>query len=171
MKKNMMIALGVLGVFVLVISLLNKKKQMNPGVTVSDPKKYKYQDFIEAASSRFGIPAARIFGHMMQESSGNPTLTGGAGERGLMQVKEIAFRDVQSNFTGFNGFDYSDLWNPAINILVGTAYLSLCHKWTGGSLDDASRAYNIGIGNFLNKKNLAKGDAYLAKVKNYEAMV
>lgn len=136
------------------------------GETVT--KKYKYYDIIQRAAYSFGIPANRIFAHMIQESGGNPNCVGKLGERGLMQIMPAAFADVKKYFPQFSEITYDDLWNPEINIMIGAAYLSLLYKWTKYDLDLASRAYNVGIGTI--QQNPLAGSDYLAKIKTYEAV-
>lgn len=95
---------------------------------------------------RYGLPKEIILAQIWTESSGNPNAVGSAGERGLMQLKQIAIDDLREN--GYGRFeDWKE--NPATNIHAGAAYLDLQLK-RAGNLKEALGSYNQGYrGNIL----------------------
>ena len=61
------------------------------------------------------------------ESGGNPKCVGRAGERGLMQIKRLTWKQMSRELFGsVIGFDYA--FNPVINRKVGKAYLAHLHE-------------------------------------------
>lgn len=127
---------------------------------------------VKSASAEFGIPARRIYAMIMTESRNDQNALGSAGERGLMQIKESALIDFNRRFPnrktwlGFPvGFDFDDLFDPTINIMVGTGYLKIQNDVLG-NLDDATQAYNAGLSAFVADRR--KGLNYLMTVKANE---
>lgn len=72
-----------------------------------------------------------------QESGGDPTAIGGVGEKGLMQMREIAVEDV----TGVNELPPDD---PAAQIRLGIQFLDLQIRRMDNDIFDGLRAYNAG---------------------------
>lgn len=81
-----------------------------------------YDEMIEEAAARNGVPPNLIRGVIRQESGFQSRVVGGAGEIGLMQITPIAAKDwcaaygVEYRFRGW-------LCDPRFNIEVGTWYL------------------------------------------------
>jgi len=108
-----------------------------------------------------------ILSIIQQESTGNPDATGAIGERGLMQVTEIALQDVNENFNSFpyqSDIDFADLVRPNANIKAGTAFYRLQLDRMNGSDYDALRAYNCGAQGA--KENPGCGSQYADEVLN-----
>lgn len=102
---------------------------------------------------RINIDKDLILAVIMTESSGNPKADSGFA-RGLMQVSRIALFDINNKYK-FN-YTYDDLFEPAINIQVGTLYLRDLVKYYKTKYPDdvfvvsySVMAYNSGIG-FVN---------------------
>lgn len=116
---------------------------------------------IKNASTRSGVPAEIIAGVVWQESAGDPDAVGSAGERGLMQLKDIAVQDVQRTYTNVadDVADYDS--DPGSNILAGSYYLKL-QRENHSNWDQALEAYNQGAAGRLKKRKLAA--AYRSKV-------
>lgn len=100
-------------------------------------------------SKLYGIPWQITVAVIWQESGGDPNARGDAGEIGLMQLKEIAVRDLVRQ-----GYDTATDWKvvPEANIKNGVAYLHLQRTRTGTLVDavgrkkaDALEAYNEGF--------------------------
>lgn len=85
-----------------------------------------YRDFdplIDALGEKHGVSPGLVKAVVWQESRFNPLATGAAGERGLMQVTEIAAKDwVAAN--QIETFAPSDLFDPKTNLEAGVWYLS-----------------------------------------------
>ncbi len=97
-----------------------------------------YQSAIAAAASRHGVPASRISGIIITESSGNPNAVSPAGAIGLMQLLPATARATC-------GISAADLRDPAMNIDCGTRYYAQQLRSFGGH-DLAAAAYNAGPG-------------------------
>lgn len=128
-----------------------KKSELPPNIR-------NWENDVYQAQRETGVPAKNIAAVLWVESAGNANAIGGAGEIGLMQLKEIAVRDVRENF-----HIKTDGWKdiPAKNILVGAYYLKLMKRRTG-NWPDAFRAYNQGVTGA--KKNVDLANQYLAKI-------
>lgn len=124
-----------------------------------------YQDAADAGR-HFGIPYRRILAMIAQESGGAFEAEGLAGERGLMQITRGALSDYNSRY-GVNA-KFDELWDERVNIFVGTGYLKLLQNDLG-SLDKATRAYNVGAANVM--ANAQSGQNYLDGVLFYEGLM
>lgn len=111
----------------------------------------------------FGIPPSVILAIIAVESSGDVNAKGSSGEVGLMQVTEIALKQV--NKVNNWSFSMNDLLVPDINIQVGTAYLHWTWQQTG-SLELGIKAYNHRLADVL--ANHSEGQEYFNKVASYE---
>ncbi|MFQ5638678.1 MAG: transglycosylase SLT domain-containing protein [bacterium] len=101
-----------------------------------------FNRFIRLNEQSTGIPAKYIGAIIWIESSGNPNITGAAGDTGLMQITQDALTDVNQRF----GFDFrlNDLLFPGANIAVGSRFLQMKIEEFPGDLKTAVRAYNCG---------------------------
>jgi soluble lytic murein transglycosylase-like protein len=92
---------------------------------------------IGQASRAYGIPEPLIAAVIKCESDWNYRARSKANARGLMQVLP---QTAQDTF----GVRPEYLWNPAINISVGTAYLRLLANRYNGNTLNVIAAYNAG---------------------------
>lgn len=96
-----------------------------------------YGRLIQNAGRRHHIPEPLIAAVIQCESDRHPDAHSRAGARGLMQV-------MPATAVGEFLVDPQMLWDPAINIEVGTAYLRrLAHRYRGRT-DAVIAAYNAG---------------------------
>jgi soluble lytic murein transglycosylase len=93
-----------------------------------------------------GVEPAVALGIMRQESSFDPTAISGAGAQGLMQLMPGTARRTARQ----NGIAYDNLFDPAQNMALGTAYLSGLIQDFGNCLPLAIAAYNAGPTNVAN---------------------
>jgi len=125
----------------------------------------RWNPLVEAASKRFGVPVAWIRAVMARESGGRTMasesrpIVSSAGAMGLMQLMPDTYDDMRQQY-GLG----SDPFDPADNIVAGTAYL----KWLHGKYGFPAMfaAYNDGPRNYekslQNKKILpAETVAYI----------
>ena len=103
-----------------------------------------------AISSDYKIDPLLILAVIKHESKGNPRARGAytsgiaSGALGLMQIKYESAREAARS-VGIRINSPEDLFNPEINLMVGTAYLlRLIAKYQ--NLQHALIAYNIGFG-------------------------
>lgn len=99
---------------------------------------------VARAAGSHSLDPFLVRGLILQESGFNPLAVSKAGALGLMQIvpstgAELARRD------GIRPFTRDTLFDPSINIRLGTAYLSDLLRRFGGHLEPALAAYNAGI--------------------------
>lgn len=93
----------------------------------------RYDDLIQRASRKYGVPAALIKAVMKQESGFDPGVVSPAGAVGLMQL-----------LPSTAGKSVAQLKDPATNIDAGTKYLKEQLDAFGGNVRLALAAYNAG---------------------------
>ncbi len=106
----------------------------------------KYQEEIEAASKKYGVDEALIYGVIKTESNFDPNAKSTVGAIGLMQIMPETFEDIQTRFEKDETHKFEDLYDPALNIDYGVEYLSSLLKELP-SEEAAVCAYNGGIVN------------------------
>ncbi|WMY95934.1 MAG: membrane-bound lytic murein transglycosylase MltC [Arsenophonus sp.] len=122
-----------------------------------DERAQKYLPYIRKAAEKYGIDASLILSIMQIESNFDPYAISHADALGLMQIMQnSAGRDV-FRVQGKNGIpNRNDLLDPAYNIDLGTAYLSLLQNTYLSKISNITSrryaliaAYNGGIGSVL----------------------
>lgn len=90
-----------------------------------------YQETVSSASNRYGVSSELIYSIMRQESAFNPEARSPADAFGLMQLlPEVARRTASENNVEMK--KDKDLYEPHINIPIGSAYLrELWDKFNG----------------------------------------
>ncbi|MBL8260045.1 MAG: DotA/TraY family protein [Candidatus Competibacteraceae bacterium] len=101
-----------------------------------EPKGAQYNDLINAAAAKYGMPASFIHAIIQAESGYNPNALSPKGATGLMQLMP----DTAKRFGVTNARD------PAQNIDGGTHYLRWLYDRFGGDLKLVAAGYNAGEG-------------------------
>lgn len=131
------------------LSFLANRLNGKPTRRKSAPSKTKsprkpvptYGDIIHRAAKTYRIPPNLIAAVIKCESNWQSSALSRKGARGLMQIlPKTAKSEFQVN--------PEQLWDPTVNIHVGTAYLRvLANRYAGNPVDTIS-AYNAGPGRF-----------------------
>ena len=112
-----------------------------------------YKDLAVKYGTLYKVDPALIMAIIQQESGGNPVSIGLSGEIGLMQITPIALQDVMDK----SGLSYKQyqLFDPDINIQVGSYFISYLVRYYDGSYFNALKAYNGGITGTKNNPSLS----------------
>ena len=106
----------------------------------------KYCNVIERYATKYDLPPELIYAIIRAESSFNRYAVSHAGASGLMQIMEPTGVWAAEQM-GLVDFDYEHIFEPELNIHIGTWYINRLIRQFGGNLDTALAAYNAGSGN------------------------
>jgi soluble lytic murein transglycosylase len=97
--------------------------------------------YIQENAAKYNIPYDVIYAVIETESSFRADAVSSTGARGLMQITKITLEELKGRL----GTHYSmnDLFDPKINIRLGTFYLSILYK-RFGDFETVYAAYNAG---------------------------
>ncbi|MFY0536993.1 lytic transglycosylase domain-containing protein [Nannocystis pusilla] len=103
---------------------------------------------MRAGEGAHQVPWFLTFAIMQTESRFEPGVTSWAGARGLVQLMPATAKDLARQ-AGVDGFDEARLYDPSLNLDLGTLYLGNLVRRYGG--DDAAvplaiPSYNAGAG-------------------------
>ena len=105
----------------------------------------KYQEIVTNVSSKYEIDENLIYAIIKTESNFNENATSKAKAKGLMQIVDDTAIEISKKI-GIENFDISMLYDPEINIEIGTYYFKeLYDKYKNRTI--AIIAYNAGQGN------------------------
>lgn len=105
----------------------------------------EYQDEIIKSSLEFKVERNLIAAVIYSESHFNPKAGSHAGAKGLMQLMPATAAGVAKNI-GLTDYSFDKIYNPAINIRLGTAYLRSAIDSRKGNINVALANYNAGPG-------------------------
>ena len=104
----------------------------------------RYMDIIEANAG--DIDPTWILAVIMAESSFRPEAESHRGAQGLMQLMPTTAEWV-AELMGKENFDPETVWQPEVNIALGSFYLNWLYRYYNEDLNLALAAYNAGLGN------------------------
>ena len=90
---------------------------------VSPQRFHQYDALIRSTAEQHRIDPMLVKAVIWSESRFDPQKFGGAGERGLMQITEIAAKEWAQN-NEIEGFRVEELFDPKVNVQAGTWYLA-----------------------------------------------
>jgi soluble lytic murein transglycosylase len=100
------------------------------------------RDALIESSKENGLDPALVASLIRQESNFNPRATSPVGARGLMQLMPAVGKTLAKS-KGIPGYDDESLYDPAINIRLGTTHLAALLRRTS-NLERVLAAYNAG---------------------------
>lgn len=106
----------------------------------------QHRDLVSAQARATGLDEAWIYAILRQESAFNPRARSHAGARGLMQLMPATAREV-ARALGLPGPATNDLYDPELNITLGSGYMLKMQQRYRGNAVLATAAYNAGPGN------------------------
>jgi soluble lytic murein transglycosylase-like protein/TolA-binding protein len=101
-----------------------------------------YWELFESACARLGLDPYLVLALARQESLFNPEATSSSNARGLMQLIPSTAKKMASEH-GMDG-EAIRLYDPPVNVELGTAYLKNLLEMFGGNAFRAVAAYNAG---------------------------
>ncbi|MBX5476202.1 MAG: lytic transglycosylase domain-containing protein [Clostridia bacterium] len=104
---------------------------------------FPYRDIIEEAAREYGFDPFLIAAVIRTESRFRPDAVSPPGARGLMQLMPDTARQLAAK-DGYASFDDDMLFDPRVNVQLGTQYLAELRSAFDGSLPAALAAYNGG---------------------------
>ncbi len=120
-----------------------------------------YNDFVKEISQRYNIDENLIYAIIKVESNFKEEATSKAQAKGLMQLVDSTAEEISGRI-GIINFEPSMLYQPEVNIEIGTKYFStLLNKYNDVTL--ALIAYNAGQGNldkWIRDGNVTNEDSY-----------
>lgn len=134
---------------------LGEAAESNQGISgeITQTVPTDYEELIQTASAKYGVPVDLIKAVIDTESSFNPNVVSSAGAKGLMQLMDGTA----------NGLGVSDPFDPAQSIDGGVRYLSYQLKRYDGQEKMALAAYNAGPGR-VNKLGVSSDAELMANL-------
>jgi len=124
----------------------------------------RYLAYVEAHAGE--LDASWILAVIMAESSFRQQARSPQGAQGLMQLMPATATWV-AGLMGKTDFDPASVWDPAVNIALGSFYLNWLYQRFGGDITLMLAAYNAGQGNvqnWLNNPELSPDGATLDSI-------
>ena len=108
--------------------------------------KLEYSEYVHKYAEENEIDPYLIFSIIKAESNFNRNIESSSGAMGLMQLMESTAIEM-ANQLGEEVVVKEALYNPEINIKIGTSYYAYLIKHYNGNEQLALAAYNAGMGN------------------------
>lgn len=137
-----------------------------PAALSAAERSYPYQSCFEIASRMHDVPVDLLLAVAATESAWDPDARSHANAHGIMQIqwpgtaRHLGVRRV------------AELYNPCLNIELGTRYLRELLDANGGDVERALAAYNYGPGRISRSPELPDGArAYASKVAGHQTRI
>lgn len=132
----------------------------------AEEKPYPYQSCFEIASRMHDVPVDLLLAVAATESAWDPDARSHANAHGIMQIqwpgtaRHLGVKRV------------AELYNPCLNIELGSRYLRELLDANGGNVERALAAYNYGPGRISRAVELPAGAvAYASKVAGHQTRI
>ncbi|WP_392558613.1 murein transglycosylase [Orbus mooreae] len=103
-----------------------------------------YPDVFKESLTEKAIPLSYTLAITRQESALDATVQSPAGARGLMQLMPGTAKDSAKKIANFNYTSADQLYDPTVNIALGTYYLNYAYQTFDNNRILSSAAYNAG---------------------------
>lgn len=107
----------------------------------------KYSFIIEKYSTEYGIDPLLVKSVIKAESNFNPLAKSKKGAIGLMQLMPSTGKEVAVFYLGYHDFKEGFLYEPEVNIMLGTYYLKILSGMFDNNTNLILASYNAGLGN------------------------
>ncbi len=107
---------------------------------------FHYRELVTFYSEKYEVDPYLVAAIIRNESKFNPNAISRREARGLMQIAPIT-GDWASEKLNIEDFNYEDLYDPELNIQIGTWYINILDKEFDSKLQLMVAAYNAGNGN------------------------
>lgn len=108
--------------------------------------KQQYSEYVNKYAEINEIDPAWIYAIIKVESNFNKDATSNSGARGLMQLMDLTAIEIAKELN-LENFEINMLYEPEINIMIGTKYFNKLLEKYNQNYYLAIAAYNGGIGN------------------------
>ena len=118
----------------------------------------KYSEYVEKYSEENNLDKYLVYAIIKTESNFDPHVTSSSNAKGLMQLMEETAIE-RSNIIDEQTIEIHDLYDPEINIKLGTSYFAYLLGLFDNNIILALTAYNAGLGNvqeWINKGIIKK---------------
>ncbi len=106
----------------------------------------KYSEYVYRYSKEYDVDPILVFAIIKAESNFNPNVVSSSNAIGLMQLMDTTAEEIAKKLD-VNFVKGASLYNPELNIRLGTKYFSNLMKEYNNNYLLALTAYNAGIGN------------------------
>ncbi len=152
--KKIFICVIIFLVLIFFLKLINIKDIILKKIYVKE-----YSEYVYEYATEYNVDPLLVFAVIKTESNFTPNAISSSNAIGLMQLMENTAIEV-SNTIEEKIDSKEELYNPEINIKLGTKYLSELLERYNNNLNMALAAYNAGIGNVTEwvENGIIKGD-------------
>lgn len=154
LKKRLIILFIMLCIFIILFGVLKVQN-----IILKKVYKQEYSEYVYKYSNENNIDPLLTFAIIKAESNFNRNIKSSSGAIGLMQLMEATALE-EANEVGEEIIVTESLYNPEMNIKIGTKYFAKLLKKYDNNYLLALTAYNAGIGNVDSwiKENIIKQD-------------
>ena len=155
LKKKTLIIIGIILIFIILICIIFKPQNW----ILKKIYKLEYSEHVNKYAEENNLDPFFVFAIIKAESNFNRNVESSSGAIGLMQLMESTAIEM-ANEIGQEVVIKEALYNPEINIKIGTSYYAYLLKRYENNEYLALAAYNAGMGNVDSwiKKGIIKED-------------